>query len=215
MDLKIPPYVYSDEPSERSCLQQGDIIKVQGNLIDLFNEFYPTLNHTTERDDQYIMVLSQSCDLVRETSRNIKIDHINVCLVRTIDSLIKRKIEKQLEKTEGKLTKDFLKEMTKSLIRLMNNSETKFHFFLPKHSNFPKDMISILSLSYSFRAEHYDLLLENRVVSLKPEFIAKIGMILATYYGRVATRDLQIYNWDEEKCREYAAKILIEPHILN
>ncbi|MDJ0625709.1 MAG: hypothetical protein QNJ31_04995 [Candidatus Caenarcaniphilales bacterium] len=205
MKSSVPGYIY-DNKFDRESLQQGDVIKVQNELINKFNEFYPTLNHTDQRNDQFVMILSQTCDLVRTKKRKLKIDHINLCLVRTIDSLIRRTIENH----QGDMDKSFYKETSKKLSRLINNSETKFHFFLPKIEGvFPKDMISILSLNYAFRTnEFYELFLSNRVASLKSEFRAKIGMILSAFYGRVATQDLSEQGWTDEDCSQYVNQLI-------
>jgi hypothetical protein len=211
----IPGYVYLDSPFEVD-LCQGDVVKVQGELLEIFQKFYPALDHRADRNDQFALILTQSCDLVRRRGSESKpsCNHINVCIVRTLSSHIKREV-KTLNK-QGlewnnhqvlpKLAFDGLKDR---LAKLINNSESKEHFFLPKCECFPEDMLAILPLSFSFRAsEHYKKFIENRVVSLKPEFCAKIGMLISRYYGRVATMDLCTLGWRSDEITDKAQFIL-------
>lgn len=95
------------------------------------------------------------------------------------------------------------------LLKLLNNNDQKIHFFLPKKTPFKEDMIALLHMSFSFRTEeHYDELLQNRVLSLKPEFQAKLGHVISQLYGRIATPDLSDSEWKDKSSRRYINDLL-------
>ncbi|MFI4937906.1 MAG: hypothetical protein ACHQJ6_05290 [Candidatus Berkiellales bacterium] len=206
---EVPPYVY-DEIKGHS-LFQGDILKVDGQFRDSFRKFYPAINHPDD-EDKYVLVLTQSCDLVKVGKRKPKLPHINVCLVRTIEKVIQKIIEDEIQPysvaSKKLLPSDSMDQFKDRLSKLLNNNDQKMHFFLPKKSPFEKDMIALLHMSFSFRTEeHYDVLLKNRVLSLKAEFQAKLGHIISQLYGRIATEDLS--DWDEKLLRRHI-KILLD-----
>ena len=209
-DVTIPPYVYEDRSSESSLLQ-GDILKIDGQFRQYFDEFYPAIQ-PSDGKIQYVMILTQSCDLVRTKKRKPKLSHVNVCLVRRLSSVIKRLINEEIKPTEigntKVLSRDALDQLKDKLSKLLNNSDQKTHFFLPKQTPFEEDMVAVLPLSFSFRADHYDLLLENRVLGIKPEFQAKVGHIIAQLYSRIATPDLLDFDWDDKKIRQHINQLL-------
>lgn len=73
---------------------------------------------------------------------------------------------------------------------------------------FFEDMVAILPLSFSFRTDHYDLMLRGRVLGLKPEFQAKVGHIISQLYGRIGTPDLSDVEWDDRTTRNYINNLL-------
>lgn len=209
-DVIIPPYVYEDHSSELS-LQQGDILRVDGQFGQYFGEFYPAIQ-PSDGKIEYVMVLTQSCDLVRVKKRKPKLSHVNVCLIRRLSSVIKRLIKDEIKPTEmgGKkiLARDALDQLKDKLSKLLNNNDQKTHFFLPKKTPFEDDMVAVLPLSFSFRVDHYDLLIENRVLGIKPEFQAKVGYTIGQLYSRIATPDLHDFDWDDKKIRQHINQLL-------
>lgn len=71
----VPPYVYTDYME--SSLAQDDILKVDGVFRDHFREFYPSIDHS-DGLNKYVMVTTQSCDLVKSDKRKPKLPHVNV-----------------------------------------------------------------------------------------------------------------------------------------
>ena len=209
-DVTIPPYIYEDRSAEPSLLQ-GDILKVDGQFREYFDEFYPAIK-PSDGKIQYVMILTQSCDLFKAEKRKPKLSHINVCLVRRLDSVIKRLISddiKPLEVGNKKiLARDALDQLKDKLSKLLNNTDQKTHFFLPKQSPFKEDMVAVLPLSFSFRTDHYDLLIENRVLGIKPEFQAKVGHIIGQLYSRIGTPDLHDFGWNDKTTRQYINLLL-------
>lgn len=205
----VPPYIYaaSDE-----SLSQGDVLQVEGQFLDNFKKYYPSLNH---RDDekQYVLVMTQSCDLVKTSKRRPKIPHINVCLIRPIRRVLDRIINEDLKPATFRniklLARVEMDELKGRLSKLINNNDQKMHFFLPKNGSFKEDMVGLLHMSFSFRTdEHYDEFLQNRVLSLKPEFQAKLGHIISQLYGRIATSDLSDSGWETKATRCYLNNLL-------
>lgn len=158
------------------------------------------------------MVITQSCDLVKTEKRKPKPTHINVCLVRSLKAIIDRLLIDEIKplcmSNKKILERDAMDRLKDRLSKLLNNSDQKTHFFLPKATPFTEDMVAILPLSFSFRVEHYDLMLETRTLGLKSDFQAKVGSIVGQLYGRIGTPDLSDNGWDDEKARKYIKDLL-------
>jgi len=206
----VPPYVYRNPANEHSLLQ-GDVLKVEGQFRQNFIEFYPAISHS-DVEDKYVMVLTQSCDLVKTGKRKPKLSHVNVCLVRSLKAVIARLINDEIKPTviadKKLLEKDAIDQLKDRLSKLLNNSDQKTHFFLPKKPSFVEDMVAILPLSFSFRIDHYDLMLQSRVLGLKPEFQAKVGHIISQLYGRIGTSDLFDEGWNDRRTRRHINDLL-------
>lgn len=217
MTTIVPDYVYQYE-NQNASLLQGDILKVDGEFRDRFKEFYPAIK-PSDGEIKYVMVLTQSCDLVRTAKRKPKLSHINVCLVRSLRSVIRRLLIDEIKpvSVSGKnlLPRAALDQLKDKLSKLLNNTDQKTLFFLPTMPPFTEDMVAILPLSFSFRTEeHYEKLLKNRVLGIKPVFQAKIGHIIGQLYGRIGTPDLYDFEWDDKKTREYINQLLQESDLI-
>lgn len=214
----IPTYIYETDIFADSSLSQGDILKVDGQFKDRFKEFYPG-STPSDGEIKYVMVLTQSCDLVRTPKRNPKLSHINVCLVRSLKSVIRRLLIDEIKPVavgnKKLLPRDALDQLKDKLSKLLNNTDQKTLFFLPSIEPFNEDMVAILPLSFSFRTEeHYDKLLENRVLSIKPVFQAKVGHIIGQLYGRIGTPDLHDFGWNDKKNRSYINQLLKDSDLI-
>ncbi|MBS0351516.1 MAG: hypothetical protein JSR33_10100 [Proteobacteria bacterium] len=210
----IPTYIYGEGIQENSLLQ-GDVLKVQGQFSNFFKQFYPEVSFP-DHEDQYVMVLTQSCDLVKSHKRKPKVSHINVCLIRTLRSLVRVLISEEIKPLSiagnNILEREANDRLKDKLSKLLNNSDQKLNFFLPMQSPFTEDMVAMIPLSFSFRIEHYNLLAQNKVLVLKPEFQAKVGYIISELYGRVGTPDLSDFGWNDKSVRDYINTLL---HDLN
>ncbi|MFO9099766.1 hypothetical protein [Legionella pneumophila] len=202
---KIPAYVY--DKSGNTSLQQGDIIRVSGKLRALFKKFYPGLP-LKRYEKRYLMIISQSCDLMNDNEKNRvpKVDHINLCVISKFSSYVNRirnKYNTRILNDYCILEETIIQEIKNTIAKLINNSESKIHFFLPQKPPFKEDMIAVLSLSYSFRVEHYNEIMENKVLSLRPEFQSKIGSLIGSFYNRVATSDLSSINYNDNMLSDF------------
>lgn len=218
----VPEYVYG-EAEDKHSLFQGDIIEVTGLFRMRFKKYYPKINHNPF-EKKYAMVLSQSCDLARRMQdgelKQPNLSHIVLCLIRPIDSAIEYElIQSGVKKSENGLfmmNNPRYEATLEKMSKLINNSEAKNLFFLPKKQKvFNKESVALLNLTYAFRKSCYDEILKNRAMCLLPEFRAKIGFLLADYYGRVATTDLLEESWTQEDLLIYTEKVLSKSGIVN
>ncbi|HAU1874563.1 TPA: hypothetical protein ACF5XO_000685 [Legionella pneumophila] len=193
----IPSYVYNESDDS---LQQGDIIRLSGYLRQIFKKYYSGLK-IKPYEIRYLMVINQSCDLVNNNERKPKSEHINLCVVskfsRYLDRIKTKYIKKKI-KNHIIIEEVIYQEIKQKIARLINNSESKEHFFLPRIDPFKENMVAVLSFSYPFRCKHYDLIKKNRVLSLKPEFQAKVGYLIGNLYNRIATPDLNCNNFTDQ-----------------
>ena len=218
----VPDYIYGEAEEDHS-LFQGDIIEVTGLFRLRFKAYYPAITHEP-CSKKYAMVLSQSCDLARRKQNDeIKkpnLNHLVLCLIRPMNRTIEFELDHSgVNKSESGLyllNNPRYAAATQKISRLINNSESKNLFFLPKKKGaLDEESVAILNLTYAFRTSCYDEILKNRVASLMPEFRAKIGFLLADYYGRVATTDLLEDNWSDEELFNYTEKVLSKSGIFN
>ncbi|UYL10278.1 hypothetical protein B9G69_006760 [Bdellovibrio sp. SKB1291214] len=213
---KVPEYIYA-EPEDLGSLFQGDIIEVTGLFRLRFKCYYPKINHEPY-ERKFAMVLSQSCDLARRPSQREagklgepNLSHMVICLIRPLQSVLSRELEFSGAKKKSGfylLSSPRYDATLSKTSRLINNSEAKNLFFLPKTKGLPEDSVALLNVSFSFRASCYQELLNHRVASLKGEFRAKVGFLLADYYGRVATSDLGEHNWTQKDLITYTKQVL-------
>lgn len=196
--MKLPGYVYPKGKSRSLCLEQGDIIRLDDSLKNKIKEYFPFPESTHSNEDSYIMVLTQTCDLVKTSRKRVKAEYIKFCLVRPFRSYLDKKFNKYFNKKIADIhlgTETQFSYFVEEIVKLLNNSgEIKTYFFLPQKKPFNDHMVAILSVSYPLRIDVYDIFLKNRVLSLKPEFQAKLGWFLAQLYGRVAASDLTEYE---------------------
>ncbi len=224
MSKSVPEYIYaSPTPEEKESLLQGDLIEIKGEFLEKFKEFYPGISHT-EGNHGYALVLTQSCDLARRVVRKQLQEpachHILVCIVRPVSSVFKSELKFRRFKTAENgftyLEQSAYEALQLSLSRLINNSESTNLFFLPKTALLKEEMVAVLSVSFPFRCSSvYQSMIDARVATLKPEFRAKIGYMLADLYGRVATSDLFEVGWNDPDLIEHAGKILGDCKIVN
>ncbi len=216
---EIPGYIYA-ESANPDCLGQGDIIQCNGDVLKLFNEFYPSLNSkdTFGKSDNYLMIVTQSCDLFKSSTRKPKLEHFSVCLVRQFDRFLLRHTKSRNFDKYGSyyLTSEADHDSFKTYISgIINNSNLKQNLFLPKSVYFKSHMIALLPLKYSFRIDQYDSFLKERICSLRSEFQAKLGYLLADFYGRVATPDLQESGWTDKQLYTVTANLLKDLNVVS
>ncbi len=195
--MKLAGYIYSRRKSKSLSLEQGDIIRLDESLKEKIKEYFPLPESTHKNENSYILVLTQTCDLIRRR-KCVKAEHIKFCLIRPFSAYLEKKLENYFNKKIANIhlgTELQFSYFVEEIMKLLNNSgDIKTYFFLPKKSPFEEHMVAILSVSYPLRIDSYDKLLKNRILSLKPEFQAKLGWFLAQLYGRIAASDLTEYK---------------------
>lgn len=171
-------------------LQQGDILRLTPALKSLIQSFHPSYL----RDDySHFMVLTQSCDLVTRES-GCATPYITIGAVRPLQIVIDR--ETQRYQTNAVLKKaNVISQKYKERIRLFlksllnNNNHEYFYIHEQPIKGITDRSCAFLRLSISFRASHYDVIKRARILSLAPQFQAKLGWLVGNIYSRVGTDD--------------------------
>lgn len=184
-----------------STLMQGDVLRRTPAIESILSEVHPYFQSNIK--NQYFMILTQSCDLVRRTGSECKSPYITIAPVRSIDDVLSRQI-KRLESDLGInaelpiLTDKSKVKLTEFLQRLHNNNEPGYFFLEAEGTDLENDCCTFLNLSIALKArEHYDQCLEAKCIELESSFQAKLGWLVGQLYSRVGTED-----WPQERLRE-------------
>jgi hypothetical protein len=201
----------SPEKTDRTHLQQGDILQKSSAMIAALNEAHA---YYADADDyKYFMVLTQSCDLVRRNNKPPKSKYITVAAIRPLDILVSRLIKKYKFDSDiplsicSKNTEIFVSQY---LERLMHNTESGL-FFIRKnsHSAIAENLCVFLPLSIALKAEHYQVCLDSKIAQLESVFQAKVGWLTGNMYSRVGTPDIDEIETDAAAIkREFYEEVL-------
>ena len=182
--------LYKD-PSPIDLLEQGDLLKVTPSLRELLEKYHPY--YASHADNRFFFVLTQSCDLVPRQG-GIAAQYISIAPVRPLRLVLRRQFDHLLQNVE-KGAQPYADVRTRNqieqfLARLVNNNEPA-HFYLDADQgrHIPEDMCAVLSLSISFKKEHYGTFVDAKLVGIEDVFQAKLGWLLGQMYGRVGTPD--------------------------
>lgn len=177
---------------DKSQLKQGDIISKRSAIHALLEEYYPYW--AEDQNYTHLMVISQTCDLVRRNGNPCKTHWINVAAVKplgvVLNSQIKGYQDTDFMKAAGVYPLNERGAFRRFLQRLHNNNEVEYFYLHQEPSvKFMTNSCAFLRISATLRRDHYDVLLENKVVQLTPVFQAKLGWMVGTIYSRVGTGD--------------------------
>lgn len=184
-------FTYKD-PS--GYLQQGDIIARSEAVESALREIHPY--YFQNQDYQYLMVLTQSCDLVPDRrGAECKARYINLAAVRPLATALRFCLD-MYQRSPRERRLGYCSESSKELVeqflrRLLNNNQSGY-FYLHSENGFgiPNPMVAFLHLSIAIKSGlHYQTLLESRIAQIAPQFQAKLGWLLGDIYSRVATDD--------------------------
>ncbi len=183
-------FTYSQSKGD---LQQGDLLTRTDEIVQLLQEVHP--HYHQHPDYKYLIVLTQSCDLVRRQGKACKSRYISLAAVRSLNTLIKRELARHQrsprEQRLGYCSQKARPEMQQFLERLLNNNEPNY-FYL--HSDLElgiaEPLVAFLALSIAVKAElHYETCLKARITQLEDSFQAKLGWLVGNMYSRVGTQD--------------------------
>jgi hypothetical protein len=172
-------------------LAQGDLILKTRAVRSLIDRIHP---HYAKDDYTHLLVLTQSCDLVRREGKACKARYITLAAVRPLRLVIEREVaahQDDFAAYAGVCPKRVQGRIEDFLERLFNNNVDEY-FFLHEdlQVGFSESSCAFLRLSVPVRAaEHYDDLMAERVLSLTDVFQAKLGSMLGRMYARVGTPD--------------------------
>lgn len=184
---------FTYQPSNLCNLSQGDILDKTTAIKKIIEEVHP---HYLKSDYKYLLVLTQSCDLIRRGPTNkCKARYITIAAVRPLESLLNKQLTNYMDR-------DFLdklnicnrenkNKMKQFLERLFNNNESEY-FYLNEDLNydFYGNHVAFLKLSIAIKSElHYENCLKTKKFELKDTFKTKLGWLVGQMYSRVGTED--------------------------
>lgn len=184
-------WTYKQTPDPDS-LEQGDLLQKTDGLHAILKLYHPY--YADHADNEFFIVLTQSCDLARRSGEGCKSRYISLAPVRSLKAVLKREFEENLENISMG-SQPFASVRTKGALeqfleRLFNNNDASFFYLenLPT-SGVASDMCALLSLPIAIKAEHYAICFSSRVLSVEDAFQAKLGWLIGQLYSRVGTQD--------------------------
>lgn len=186
-------FTYDQNPDDRS-LFQGDVLRRTDGMNEILEKVHP---HYSKEDYHYLVVLTQSCDLVRRNSKPCNARYIALAAVRPFPEAIQREVDRRRDQRPDVEREAGIANMkVKFAIRqfvgsLLNNNKAPYFYLHPElEADFNEPHCAFLRLSVAIKAsEHYDTCLTAKVLQLQPEFQAKLGWLVTELYGRVGTED--------------------------
>jgi len=186
-------FTYEEEDKRDPAeLRQGDILRRTPELEKLLKEYYSYFGNNDE--NQFFLVITQSCDLVPRDGGACKAKYIELAAVRPLRVAVKRELDHLAESGfDLRFTVAGMKRkgrFEQFLERLFNNNEHEY-FYLCKEptAGLPEDCCAFLHLTVPIKAMHYPTCLQARVLSLNTVFQAKLGWLVGQIYARVGTTD--------------------------
>lgn len=202
-------FTYCDpslNPERNVDLSQGDILTRTPEIDALLREYHP---HYEQNDqNKYFIVLTQTCDLVRERGDDpCKSKYIAISPIRPLSLVIEKKIEslkdKKIQFSMPVCADRIKKQVSNFLSKLFNNNETEYFYLHEDESlQFPESSCVFLRLSISIKAkENYQTCMKARILGLDESFRDKLGWALGQIYSRVGTQD-----WNPSALKEMLNK---------
>jgi hypothetical protein len=183
---------FTYEPPDKSELLQGDILKRTPQIEEMLQTVHP---HYCKEDYCFLIVLTQSCDLVRRGGI-CKARYISLAAVRPLSLVFQRELEKAqrdpLER-KGRFCDAAKKPQIKQFLeRLFNNNEPEYFYLHDDPTTEVKNepYCAFLKLSIAIKSDnHYDSCLDAKVLQLQEAFRHKLGWLVGNMYSRVDTED--------------------------
>lgn len=181
-----------------SSLYQGDVLRRTPEVDQILNEVHP---HYKKSDYRYLMVLTQSCDLVRRYANGTRCRsrYISLAAVRPLELVLMREIarfQRSPVEEQHRLCdishRDRIQQFTE---RILNNNEEEYFYIHPfQYSEAPSGVTephcAFLALSIAVKSEfHYETLLAAKTLQLDESFQHKLGWLTGKMYSRVGTAD--------------------------
>jgi hypothetical protein len=215
---------------DRTSLFQGDVLRRTPEVDAVLREVHP---HYTKDDYRYLMVLTQSCDLVRRYAKNTqcKARYLSLAAVRPFSLVLSREIERfqrnPLERAHQLCDATHREKVHQFAERLMNNNEEEYFYLHPfQHRDVPagvaEPVCAFLALSIAVKSElHYETCLAAKILQLDESFQHKLGWLTGKMYSRVGTADWVPDALSEEEFETYVASVVgdacawIDPTVRN
>lgn len=193
----MPHFTYRDAPVESNVLSQGDVLRRTPEIDRVLKQYYPYF--ADNADNQFFLVITQSCDLVPRAAGLCAAKYIEIAAVRSIRHAVDREISTRALPDFGlPFAVAGLKARTKFddfLRRLLNNNEPDYFFLRAEPTaGLAEHCCAFLQLTVPIKVEHYEACVEARILTLHTVFQAKLGWMVGQIYARVGTED---WNKDE------------------
>lgn len=191
-------------------LAQGDLILKTDAVKELLQAVHP---HYLKDDYTHLLVLTQSCDLVRRNGDPCKSRYVSLAAVRPLSLVIQREVERfqdEFAVSAGVCSKRVQNLLEQFVERLLNNNEDEY-FYLERDRalGLHEPSCAFLRLSVAVRAEdHYDKLVAARLLSLTDVFQAKLGWLVGKMYSRVGTPDWVPDHTNETEFKRTVQEVL-------
>lgn len=178
-------------PEHGEDLCQGDVLTRTTDLEEVLGLYHA--HYGLKKENTHFIVLTQSCDLVRRRGR-IGARYLTIAPVRPLSHVLNREFEEGVDiSVAGKrfASSRVQQKIEQLLNRLLNNNDEEFFFLAqePAHG-LSVDSCAVLRLGISIKVEHYERLLEARIIGLEDSFQSKLGYLIGRLYAKVGTRDL-------------------------
>src|ERR1041385_7046579 len=185
-------FTYEPKPDIK-VLCQGDVLTRTEGIDAILREVHP---HYLKDDYKYLMVLTQTCDLVRRFEGNrCASRYLTLVAVRPLRLVVERQIERYqhhaLEREFGFCNSKNRPKIEEFMESLLNNNNHDF-FYLHKEPTieFIEPHCAFLALSIAVKSEiHYDTCLAAKRLQLSESFQHKLGWLTGNLYSRVGTSD--------------------------
>lgn len=195
-------------------LEQGDLLRRTPEIDSLLETVHPHYHQKT--DYRYLLVLTQTCDLVRRAGEVCKTRYISLAAVRPLEVVIGRELSKH-QRSSVERKGNFCDEASKVHLRqflskLLNNNQSNF-FYLEAEPEvgLSEAHCAFLTLSVAVKAEqHYQTCLDARILRLRESFQHKLGWLTGNMYSRVGTEDWVPNTKTNAEFSEYVESLLDE-----
>jgi hypothetical protein len=194
-----------------ASLQQGDVIRRTEQIDSVLQDVHP---HYLKEDYRYLMVLTQTCDLVRGRigpSGRCKARYISVAAVRPFATVIRRELSKYLrhpfEQAHRLCDEKHRVSVRDFVAKLLNNNAAEYFYLHSEPSaGFNQPHCAFLTLSIALKSElHYEKCLDAKLLQLSDSFQHKLGWLTGNLYSRVGTED-----WVPDVCEQAAFDARVE-----
>ena len=172
-------------------LRQGDLLERTEDIEKVLQRFHP---YYLKEDYIHFMVLTQTCDLVRREHEECKAQYITLAAVRPLAIILERELcrnQSEFARQAGACGMNKRTKIEQVLKRLLDNNNPEY-FYLHQEQQFgvEDNEVAFLRLSVALRIkDNYEMCLRSRILSLNPEFRAKLGWLVGDIYSRVGTVD--------------------------
>ncbi|MFP4499654.1 MAG: hypothetical protein ACLFTT_01515 [Candidatus Hydrogenedentota bacterium] len=197
-------WTYASPEESGSDLAQGDIIEIDTRLQKFL------VGASIDENTFALLILTQSCDLLKRHGRPCNADFINVAPIKPLATELPKLLSRITRPVvENVFTTSDRQKIRQFLERLLNQNEQALGLFYlhpdtRKVINLAEPSVAYLRASSSLACDEelYDALIAKKLGGLEPSFQSKLGWLVGNLYSRVGTRD-----WEEE-----AVKDLIESY---